>query len=157
MNIKSILTLIIGMGLGFAAHYFTATADADTTEVKYLNSERHLKTGLPFSEAVQVGNVIYLSGQIGIKPGAKALVPGGIGPETRQTLENIRATLQANGSDLDQVFKCTVFLARMGDWPAMNKVYTEMFGQHRPTRSAVGVSGIAYDGSLEMECIASAK
>jgi len=110
--------------------------------------------GLPFSEAVRVGNLLYLSGQIGAKPGTLELVPGGIQAETRQTMLNIRDALQRHGSSLDKVVKCTVFLARMEDWPAMNEVYTEMFGQHRPARSAMGVNGLALDGSLEIECIA---
>src|SRR5437763_16449 len=75
---------------------------------------------LPFSDAVRVGNILYLSGKIGTDPATGQLVPGGIGPETRQALENIRQTLEANGSSMDRVFKCSVFLADMKEWPAMN-------------------------------------
>jgi reactive intermediate/imine deaminase len=125
-----------------------------TPVMQLLDPAGNQQLGLPFSEAVRVGDLLYLSGQIGAKPGTLELVPGGIQAETRQTMLNIRDTLQRHGSSLDNVVKCTVFLARMEDWPAMNEVYTEMFGPHRPARTAMGVNGLALDGSLEMECIA---
>src|SRR5512147_3323216 len=88
--------------------------------------------GLPFSPAVKVGNIIYLSGQLGNKMGTRTLVPGGIGPETRQTLMNIKTVLEAAGSSLDNVFKCTVFLADIGDYEAMNQVYASVFRNAPP-------------------------
>jgi len=112
---------------------------------------------LPFAEGTRVGDVIYLSGQIGARPGSMSLVEGGIKAETRQALENIQATLQRHGSDLDQVFKCTVFLLDMAEWPMMNEVYTEIFAGHRPARSAFAAAGLALDGRIEIECMALAK
>jgi reactive intermediate/imine deaminase len=110
--------------------------------------------GLPFSSAVKVGNVIYLSGQIGNRIGTRQLVPGGIGPETRQTLENIRTVLEAAGSSLDRVVKCTVFLADIGDYEAMNQVYAGFFPAEPPARSTVAGSGLALGARVEIECMA---
>jgi len=113
--------------------------------------------GLPFSMATKVGNVIYLSGQIGNRMGTREVVPGGIGPETRQALENIRTILESAGSGLGDVFKCTVFLADMAEWPAMNEVYATFFPVKPPARSAVGGSGLALGARVEIECMAAVK
>jgi len=123
-------------------------------DVAYLNSPELEVLGLPFSEAVRVGNTIYLSGQLGNRPGTMELVPGGIGEETRQTLENIKAALERHGSRLDHVVKCTIFLADIGEWPAMNEVYATYFGEKKPARSAVAGSGLALGARVEIDCIA---
>jgi reactive intermediate/imine deaminase len=122
--------------------------------VTYLNSPDMEALGLPFSEAVRVGNTIYLSGQIGILPGTMELVPGGIVEETRQTLDNIRAVLERHGSSMDRVVKCTIFLADIGEWPRMNEVYAMYFGDKKPARSAVAGSGLALGARVEIDCIA---
>jgi 2-iminobutanoate/2-iminopropanoate deaminase len=114
----------------------------------------------PFSPAVRVGNLIFLSGQIGTS-GADAsgstLVPGGIEAETRQTLENIRTTLAAVGSSMDKVIKCTVMMADMKEWDRMNTVYRTFFKPGRlPARSALGANGLALNARVEIECIATA-
>jgi 2-iminobutanoate/2-iminopropanoate deaminase len=108
---------------------------------------------LPFSEAVRVGNMLYLSGQLGTDSTGR-LVPGGIGPETRQALANIAAALVRQGLSLDQVVKCTVMLADIKDWSAMNEVYVTFFRSHRPARSAFGTNGLALGARLELECMA---
>lgn len=110
----------------------------------------------PFSPAVRVGDLIYLSGQIGSDASAMgALVPGGIEAETRQTLLNIRRVLEAVGSGMDRVVKCTVFMADMAEWDRMNVIYREMFPADRlPARSALGANGLALDARVEIECIA---
>jgi len=105
----------------------------------------------PFSAAVRVGPMIYLSGQIGTD-GTGRLVPGGIAAETRQTLENIRRVLVENGSSLDRVVKCTAMLADIGEWGAMNSVYASHFTRHLPARSAFGASGLALGARIELEC-----
>jgi 2-iminobutanoate/2-iminopropanoate deaminase len=110
----------------------------------------------PFTPAVRVGNMLYLAGQIGTKDGK--VVPGGIGPETRQTLQNIKDLLEKAGSDMEHVVKCTVFLADMKEWPAMNDVYRTMFTAGKfPARSAFGATGLALDARTEIECIAVVK
>ena len=110
----------------------------------------------PFSPAVRVGNMLYLAGQLGTDHGK--LVAGGIGPETKQALTNIKTVLEANGSDMEHVVKCTVFLADMKEWPAMNDVYRTMFTAGRfPARSAFGTTGLANDARTEIECIAVVK
>ena len=107
----------------------------------------------PFSPAVRVGNTLYLSGQIGTDSTGR-LVAGGIGPETRQTLDNIRDVLARTGSSMDRVVKCTVMLADMAEWPAMNAIYTTYFPAHKPARSALGANGLALGARVEIECIA---
>lgn len=109
--------------------------------------------GLPFSQAVRVGDVLYLSGSLGNVPGKMELVPGGMEAETRQTMENIRAVLTANGLTFDNVFKATVMLVDMSEWGAFNRVYLTYFKADRlPTRSAFGASGLALGARVELEC-----
>lgn len=127
------------------------TSPSTRTEFFPMPGERPL----PFSEAVRVGNMLYLSGQLGTDSTGQ-LVPGGIGPETRQALTNIAAVLNRHGASLDQVVKCTVMLADIGEWAAMNEVYTTFFRSHRPARSAFGTSGLALGARLELECMAAA-
>ncbi|MDQ3697002.1 MAG: RidA family protein [Gemmatimonadota bacterium] len=105
----------------------------------------------PFSPAVRVGNMLYLSGQIGAGADGR-LVEGGIAAETRQTMENIRDVLQRSGSSLDRVVKCTVMLADMREWDAMNVVYAPYFPGNKPARSALGASGLALGARVEIEC-----
>ncbi len=120
-------------------------------EVEYLASEG--MKGLPFSEAVRVGNMLFLSGQLGRDSSGK-MAEGGIVAETRQTLENIKSTLERYGSSLDHVIKVTVMLADMAEWEAMNQVYVTYFRQHLPARSALGANGLALGARVEIECIA---
>lgn len=109
----------------------------------------------PFSPAVRVGNLLFLSGQIGTTADAAGgLVAGGIEAETRQTMENIKDVLTRSGSSLDQVVKCTVMMADMAEWPRMNTVYTTFFPNHKPARSAFGATGLALGARVEIECIA---
>lgn len=111
---------------------------------------------LPFSEAVRVGDMLYLSGQMGVTmgDGAIAVVPGGIEAETRKAIENMKAVLERHGSSLDQVVKVTVMLADMADWPGFNAIYVPYFKKHLPARSAFGANGLALGGRVELECIA---
>lgn len=121
-------------------------------EVSYLNMPG-MPDGLPFSSAVRVDNTLYLSGNIGNVPGTLDLAEGGISGETRQTMDNISNVLQEFGSSMDDVVKCTVFLADMAEWGAMNEVYKTYF-KNPPARSALGASGLALNSRVEIECIA---
>jgi len=106
---------------------------------------------LPFSEAVRVGDVLYLSGQIGFGPDGK--LPDGIEAQTRQAMENIGGVLKRAGLGYGDVFHCTAFLADMKDWPAFNKAYVPYFPAGKmPARSAFGANGLALGALLEIEC-----
>jgi 2-iminobutanoate/2-iminopropanoate deaminase len=111
------------------------------------------KLKLPFSAAVRVGPMIYLSGQLGTDSAGR-LVGGGIGPETAQALTNVRALLAAQGSGMDRVVKCTAMLADMAEWPAMNVEYARHFPAGFPARSAFGTTGLALGARVELECLA---
>lgn len=114
----------------------------------------HELQGLPFSSAVRVGNLLFLSGQIGNAPGTRQLADTGITGQTRATLANIKAVLEHAGSSLERVVKCTVFLVTMADYQAMNAVYTTYFPKDPPARSTVAGSGLALGARVEIECIA---
>lgn len=122
-----------------------------SNQIQYLTSDR--QKNLPFSEAVRVGNVLYLSGELGRDDNMK-LVPGGIVAETHQTMRNIKATLEKYGSSLDRVIKVTVFMADMSEWQQMNAVYVTYFKEHLPARSALGANGLALGARVEIECVA---
>lgn len=108
---------------------------------------------LPFSDAVEVGNTLYLSGKIGTGADGK-LVAGGVRAETRQVLDNIEASLKRYGYARSQLVKCTVMLTDMQDFAAMNEVYGAWMVKPYPARSTLGVSGLALGASVEIECIA---
>jgi len=131
-------------------------APVPVSEAEYFASPTSAGRSLPFSEAVGVGGLLFVSGQIGNQPGTLDLAPGGIAAETRQTLENMRAILERHGSSLDRVVKCTVFLADIGEWAAMNEVYRTFFPERPPARSALGTSGLALGARVEIDCIAMA-
>ena len=106
----------------------------------------------PFSAAVRTGNLLFLSGQVGMRDGK---VGEGIEEQTRLTLENIRDVLGQAGCTLDDVVKVTVFLTDMSLWPAMNEVYRQYFPKDPPARSALGAKGLALpELLLEIECVA---
>ena len=108
----------------------------------------------PFSPAVRANGFLFLAGQLGTDSTGQ-LVAGGIQPQTRQTLENIRRLLARTGSSMERVVKCTVFMADMAEWGAMNEVYATFFPAGRfPARTAVGVSRLALDARVEIECVA---
>ena len=111
-----------------------------------------------FSSGVRSGDFIFLSGQIGAEPGAEIrLVEGGIGPETRQAFRNIERIVEAAGGTLADLVKCTVFLADMAEYGAMNEVYLEFFPSDPPARSAFAVAAVPFEARVEIECIAAAR
>jgi 2-iminobutanoate/2-iminopropanoate deaminase len=135
----------------------TSAAAADRPAVEFLNSGKVMTGSLPFSEAVRHGDTLYLSGQIGILPGTLKLVEGGIGPEAKQALDNIRTVLEANGRTTADILKCTVMLADMKDWPAFNEVWRAFLKPPFPARSAFGATGLALGAHVEVECLATAR
>lgn len=126
----------------------------DKPAVEFLNSGKVVPATLPFSEAVRAGDTLYLSGQVGIKPGTMQLVTGGIREEARQALENIRISLEAHGYSMRDVIKCTVMLADISEWATFNEVYKTFFTAPYPARSAFGASGLALGARVEVECVA---
>ncbi|MEE9162002.1 MAG: RidA family protein [Candidatus Neomarinimicrobiota bacterium] len=122
----------------------------------YFTAESNKQFNLPFSDVARVGNLLFLSGHLGVEPGTDSLVPGGIAAETRQALENIKRTLETNESSLDRVFKCTVMLADIGEWEPMSAVYGDYL-PHKPARSTFGTGGLALGARVEIECIATVR
>ena len=136
----------------FALAHLTSAA-AESEQVHFYNSPAATAAKLPFSQAVRVGDILYLSGAIGVLPGKMELAPGGIEPEAKQMMENIGNVLMANGLTFDDVFKCTAMLADMSKWSAFNKIYAAYFKpEHLPARSALGANGLALGAQVELEC-----
>ena len=136
------------------AAVLVTTAAAQQAPVKQVVQVPGTVAGLPFSSAVRVGNVLYLSGAIGNLLGTRQLVDTGIVKQTQQTLENIKTMLAAAGSSLDRVFKCTVFLTNIADYAKMNEVYATYFPKDPPARSTVAGSSLALGAKVEIECLA---
>ena len=131
-----------------------AASARESAKVEFLNSGKVYPAGVPLSEAVRVGDTLYLSGQIGIQPGTLKLVPGGIKEESRQAMNNIKTSLEAHGYSLGDVVKCTVMLADIAKWGEFNEVYLTFFTGKYPARSALGTSGLALGAQVEVECMA---
>ena len=146
------ICVLIGAGIVlFGGRGLAAKApNADKTAVQFVRASDPMA---PFSAAVRVENILYLSGQIGA--GADGRLPPQFADQARQTMENIRATLNASGSSIEDVFKCTVMLADMSHWEEFNKLYVTYFKPDRlPARSAIGANGLARGAMLELECAA---
>ena len=121
---------------------------------KTVTTERAPQAIGPYSQAVVAGGWVFCSGQIALDPATGEIVRGGIEAETRQVLENLSAVLQAAGASLDGVVKTTVYLEEMGQFGAMNTVYEEFFGERRPARATVEVSGLPKGGAVEIDAVA---
>ena len=135
----------------------TAVNTYGQNNIKYINSQKNIDSGYPFSEAVIVDNVVYLSGKVGRLPSGE-LIKGGIEAETLQTLKNIESVLQKINLTKEDIFKCTCMLVDIKDWPKMSKVYKNFFNRKNlPARSAFAGSGLALNAKIEIECLAKAK
>ena len=129
----------------------SSSAMAQTPSVEFIGEPSFNGQRLPFSEAVRVGDMLYLSGQLGNKP--DGTLPDGIEAQARQTMDNIGAVLKRSNLGFGDVVKCTVMLDNMADWPAFNKVYVTYFPDGKfPARSAFGADGLAMGALLEVEC-----
>ena len=111
--------------------------------------------GAPYSQAIRAGDLVFVSGQVGIRPG-EAAPAGSIAEQTEQVLANLAAILDAAGSGLDRLLKTTVFLADLGDFAAMNEVYARHVGASPPARSTVEVAALPARALVEIEAIAAA-
>lgn len=151
MNISKTMMLII-ISLIFAACQPPATGEQGS-EIEFLHMPGNEGSGAPFSSAVRVDNILYLSGVIGVVPGTLRVPESGIEEEARLAMEEIKATLEAFGSSMDRVVKCTVFLGDESDRDAFNAIYMSYF-DNLPARSGVTVKGLALGARAEVECIA---
>lgn len=129
----------------------TPRAGAAPTTEYYAVAHPPPGMNLPFSEAVRVGDMLYLSGELGLD-GSGKLIAGGIAAEAKQVMDNIGANLARHGSSYDHVVQCTVALADIKDWPAFNEVYRGYFTQHFPARMAYATGGLALGARVEVQC-----
>ena len=137
-----------------ASVLLTSFAQAKASNVDFLNTGK-ANPNLPFSQIVKAGNTLYMSGQIGINPATGKLAAGGFEGEAKQTLENIKRTLEQHNYSMSNIVKCTVMLTDINDFKAFNAVYTQYFSAPYPARSAFAVKALALDSLVEVECIGS--
>ena len=144
LKIKALLMLILLNGC----------SNQTINDVEYFVNETSKELNFPFSDASIVGNVIYVSGQVGSKPGTREVVDGGIGAETMQTLNNFKMILNDLGSNSDKIFKCLCMLEDINDYSEMNNAYTKFFSSrdYLPSRSTFAGSGLALGAKIEIEC-----
>ena len=119
-----------------------------------IHSDQAPKAIGPYCQAIVAGGLVFTAGQIALDPASMEVVRGGIKEQTTRVLENLRAVLQAAGSDLGKVVKTTVYLVDMADFIAMNEVYAQAFGDHKPARSTVAVSALPRGVRIEIDVIA---
>jgi 2-iminobutanoate/2-iminopropanoate deaminase len=110
--------------------------------------------GAPYSQAIKAGGLVFVSGQLSLKPGEKNLLAGDISAQTEQVFANLRAILEASGSSLDRLVKTTVFLQNLDDFAGMNEVYAKHVGATPPARSTVEVAKLPSGALVEIEAIA---
>ena len=140
--------------LFFVLILFNSCSNAGSNVAEYYISENSKELDFPFSDASIVNNIIYVSGQIGLKPGSRELVEGGINAETIQTLSNIKIILNDLGVSSDKIFKCLCMLDNIDDYAAMNNAYVTFFKNRKdlPSRSTFAGSGLALGARIEIEC-----
>ena len=123
-------------------------------DLRSVSTEKAPKAIGPYSQAIVTGDLIFTAGQVALDPATGELVGGEIKLQTARVLDNLGAVLDAAGSGLDRVVKCTVFLAEFAVFAALNVVYAQRFGQHRPARSTIGTSALPRGARIEIECVA---
>lgn len=128
--------------------------EPESSKPVFIQTESFAARGLPFSEATRVGNILYLSGQIGDQAETGKLVEGGIKAETKQTTLNIKGVLERNGSSMENIFKCTCMLADISEWADMSAEYIKFFPKNKPAHSAFAATGLAMGARVEIECMA---
>ena len=139
----------------FTCLLLLCSCSKQSSKAEYLQSDENEQNNYPFSEDVKVGDILYLSGQIGTSSeNDGGLVSGGIREETRQTMLNIKNTLEKYDSKMDDIIKCTCMLVDIKEWAAMSEEYIKFFPNHKPARSAFAGTGLALGARVEIECIA---
>lgn len=121
---------------------------------KIISSEKAPKAIGPYSQAIVIENLVFTAGQVGLDPVTMELVGGGVEPQTRQVLTNLKHVLEKADSGLNFIIKTTVFLQDMGDFATMNSVYAEFFPENPPARSTVQVAGLPKSALVEIEAVA---
>jgi 2-iminobutanoate/2-iminopropanoate deaminase len=121
---------------------------------KVIQTDKAPKAIGPYSQAIRTDSMVFSAGQIGLDPATMELVSGGVEEQTRQVLTNLRSVLEAAGSSLAHVIKTTVFLQDMSDFPKMNAIYAEYFGENPPARSTIAVTALPKGGLVEIEAVA---
>ncbi len=122
--------------------------------IEIVNSEQAPRAVGPYSHAVIHGDTMYTSGQIGLDPSQGTLVAGGVEAEARQVMKNLSAVLADAGSSPDKILKVGIYLVDMGDFAAVNALYAEWLGAHRPARSTVAVAQLPLGAKVEMDVVA---
>jgi len=133
---------------------YSAEHENPRTKCKVISTKMAPAAIGPYSQAIQVGNLVFTSGQIPIDPSTGAFVEGGIKEQTRQSLANVKAILEEVGLSMSNVVKTTVFMADMNDFADMNSIYAEFFSEPYPARSAVAVKMLPKGALVEIEVIA---
>jgi 2-iminobutanoate/2-iminopropanoate deaminase len=122
--------------------------------MEFVTTDRAPKAIGPYSQATVAQGFVFVAGQVAFNPATMEIVGGGIREQTERVLANIRSILEAAGSGLPKVVRTTVFLVDMADFVAMNEVYTQAFGDHKPARSTVAVSALPRGVRVEIDVIA---
>ena len=148
MQLKTITVFFI---ICFSSGFSVAEPD-----VEYFRSNTFKEKKLPLSEAVRVGNLLFVSGNLGIDFSQKelSLVPGGLVPETKQAMRNIEKILLDSGSSLDRLVKCTLYMTDIEEWPELNAIWPSFFNENFPARTAVQVGKPWRGAAIEIDCIA---
>lgn len=149
-NMKNIILISVVFGL------LAASSKVDAAEPRFIEflKSPNAAANLPFSDAVRVGKQLYVSGKIGVLPGTRALVPGGIKEETRQAMENLKASVEMHGYAMKDLVKCTAILTDMSEFAAFNQAYTSFLKEPYPARTSMGAASLSLGARVEIECIA---
>jgi 2-iminobutanoate/2-iminopropanoate deaminase len=124
------------------------------TQPSIVSTDNAPKAIGPYSQALVIGDLVFTAGQIALDPASMEVIKGGIREQTVQVLANLQAVLAAAGSSLSKVIKTTVFLVDMTDFPSMNEVYQQAFGDHKPARSTVAVAALPRGVRVEIDVVA---
>ena len=146
-----VVVVVLAFGYGFRKYWVDKAEDSR----QVVNPPGIAPLVPAYSVGIKDGDMVFVSGMTGVRPGSQDIVDGGIGPQTRQTLENIRTTLQAAGATMADVAECSVFLVDMADYAAMNAVYVEFFRVNPPARATLAVSALPRPAArVEIKCSA---